>query len=104
MVTEILVYRSNQSSLIFLSDGEDDSVPCKICQDDECQCRELLYLFNRTNMELVDMEIFDRICGATITALIQTKIDAHVNLNCTGFFDKSHLSDLEKVNAIHKLR
>lgn len=78
----------------------EDSSACKGCQQSAniCKCQEILSTMDDINQKLVQMKLLDRLAGQRITALVQKRIDEHIQATCKGVFDKSHIEELLKVS------
>lgn len=63
---------------------------------DQCRCADLVLAFCKTNRQLLDMKLLDRLAGVTLTALIQQEIKLYVSRTTCGHFDTMHLDRLER--------
>lgn len=77
-----------------------DEIQCNGCgkETDNCRCQELVVAFNKTNQNLYELNLLDRLAGNTLTNLIQDRIITHVQDTCKGIFDISHVQSLSEVS------
>lgn len=74
-----------------------DEFSCSTCDAElagGCKCSSILKSFNETNRKLGEMDILDRLCGRTIDALVEEKIESSTKEMCQGML-RSNVSLLE---------
>ncbi|XP_049877743.1 anaphase-promoting complex subunit 2 [Pectinophora gossypiella] len=76
--------------------GED--VMCSGCWNEysDCNCAYIVKVFHDTNRKLMELQLLERLAGQVLTNFIQMRIESHIQKLCTGTFDVSHISFLEK--------
>lgn len=74
-----------------------EDIVCNVCGNEttECQCQEYIAMFHDVNKKLLEMSILDRLCGVTITDLVEQQNENSVKEICQGVLRSSNIKTLE---------